>query len=73
MNGREWVKYSCTWSGAQTGTDTVTLTEPKGLHSGIWEMTITIGEMTVLQESIEVAGNWTFWEPAGLFNSCYGK
>jgi hypothetical protein len=73
MDGQEWVRYNCTWPGPETGVDTVTLTEPDGLHSGTWEVTIAIDGVTLLREQIVVEGNWTFWTPAGEFNTCYGK
>lgn len=73
MNGREWIRYACTWPGPTTGIDTVTLTEPKGLHSGIWEVTISVNGAVLLQEQIQVQGKWDYWDPAGSFNSCYGQ
>jgi len=53
--------------------DEITLTEPDGLHSGTWEVTITIDGFTVLKEAILVAGDWDFWHPVGVFDGCYGK
>jgi serine/threonine protein kinase len=73
MQGNEWVRYDCTWPGPINGTDTITLTEPDGLHSGSWEVTITVNEVVILREQIEVLGNWTYWSPAGTFLTCYGK
>jgi hypothetical protein len=73
MQGNEWVRYDCTWPGPINGTDTITLTEPDGLHSGSWEVTITVNEVVILREQIEVLGNWTYWSPAGTFFTCYGK
>jgi RNA polymerase subunit RPABC4/transcription elongation factor Spt4 len=73
MDGREWVRYDCSWSGPETGIDDITLSEPDGLHSGTWEISITVDEVVLLREQIVVTGNWTFWEPAGVFYSCYGK
>ncbi|MCK4793965.1 MAG: hypothetical protein KAV87_60120 [Desulfobacteraceae bacterium] len=73
MDGQEWIRYQCTWPGPNTGTDTVSLKEPTGLHSGTWEVTITVNGMVLLREQIQVEGNWTFWDPAGTRNSCYDK
>lgn len=73
MNGQEWVRYSCIWPGPQTGIDTVTLTEPKGLYSGTWEMTIIVNGQVLLEEQIQVEGDWTYWDPAGSFDTCYRK
>jgi serine/threonine protein kinase len=71
MNDREWIRYTCTWPGPTTGTDTVTLTEPKGLHSGTWEVTITIDGVVLLKGQVLVEGDWDYWDPAGSFNRCY--
>lgn len=73
MNEQEWVRYSCIWPGPQTGMDAVTLTEPQGLHSGTWEMTITVNGQVLLKEQVQVDGNWTYWDPAGSLDTCYGK
>lgn len=73
MNSKEWVKYDCTWSGPVSGTDTVNLTEPGGLYSGNWEVKIVVNDQAILREQIQVLGDWTYWSPAGTFNSCYGK
>lgn len=73
MDGKEWVRYNCNWPGPANGIDTVTLTEPGGLHSGTWEMTIKVNGIVLLKEQMEVEGNWTYWSPAGTFNTCYGK
>jgi hypothetical protein len=73
MNGKEWVRYECIWPGPVAGVDEITLTEPDGLHSGLWEIEISINNQVLLQDSLFVEGNWTFWEPAGVFYTCYGK
>jgi len=72
MNGREWIKYNCTWTGSENGRDSVKLTEPKGLHSGTWELTISVDSDVLLSEQINISGNWDYWDPAGTLNSCYG-
>ena len=74
MEGREWARYSCIWTGAGSGTETqVTLTEPDGLHSGTWQVLILVDDAVLMSEEVTVLGNWTFWEPGGYFDSCYGK
>jgi hypothetical protein len=70
-DGREWIRYQCLWPGPESGTDQVQLTEPNGLGSGFWELTITIDGEVLLQEEIMIEGNWEFWDPAGVRNSCY--
>jgi cytoskeletal protein RodZ len=73
MNGDEWVRYDCSWPSLETGIDQITLSEPGGLHSGTWEVTISINGTVLLREQVVVEGNWSYWSPAGVFNSCYGK
>jgi hypothetical protein len=53
--------------------DEVPLTEPEGLRSGIWEISILLDDEIVVQEQLTVTGNWTFWFPAGVFDTCYGR
>jgi len=72
LKGKEWIRYDCTWTGPESGLDSVKLTEPKGLHSGEWELKIEVNGMILLTEQINVAGNWTYWDPAGTLDSCYG-
>jgi hypothetical protein len=72
MDGNEWIRYDCAWSGNESGRDSVKLTEPKGLHSGSWELTISVNNETLLREQINISGNWDYWDPAGTLNSCYG-
>ncbi len=72
MNGNEWVRYNCAWQGPESGIDTLKLTEPDGLRSGTWEISITLNDITIFRETITVDGNWNYWSPAGTFNSCYG-
>jgi serine/threonine protein kinase len=74
MNGKEWVRYECSWPGPENGLEeNVTLTEPDGLHSGEWVITISIDGDILLREKIWIEGDWDFWVPAGYFDSCYGK
>jgi hypothetical protein len=72
-NGVEWARYQCAWPGPQSGLDQITLTEPNGLASGTWQVTITIDGVIVLQETLVVQGTWSYWDPAGFFGACYGK
>lgn len=72
MNGKEWIKYDCTWTGNENGRESVKLTEPKGLHSGTWELTVIVDGNVLLNEKITVSGDWDYWDPAGTLNSCYG-
>ncbi|NIM95683.1 MAG: protein kinase [Anaerolineales bacterium] len=74
MDGREWVRYECPWPGPESGLEEkVTLTEPDGLHSGEWEISISIDGVVLLQEQIWIEGDWDYWYPAGYFDTCYGK
>lgn len=73
MDGREWIHYECTWPGPVSGTDEVTLTEPQGLHSGEWQVIISIDGIPVMSESIYIDGDWDYWDPVGYFEGCYGK
>lgn len=72
MDGKEWIRYECLWSGSENGRDSVKLTEPRGLHSGTWELTISVNDEILLREQINVSGNWGYWDPAGSLSSCYG-
>lgn len=69
----EWVRYDCAWPGPESGITDVTLTEPAGLHDGTWEVSIVVDGVTVLQETIFLAGNWDAWYPSGTFDTCFGK
>ncbi len=71
--GEEWARYECAWPGPETGADAITLTEPYGLRSGVWTMTITVGGKLIMKETLEIQGDWDYWDPAGTFNTCYGK
>ena len=73
MNDNEWVRYECIWPGPEAGSDQVALTEPGGLHSGTWEVSIMVGGKIVMVEQIVVEGNWDYWSSAGVFGTCYGK
>jgi hypothetical protein len=72
-NGEEWVRYQCLWPGPSANVDEVPLTEPAGLRSGVWEVSILLDDVVIAQEQLTVTGNWTFWTPAGVFNTCYGR
>jgi len=72
-DGKEWARYSCNWDGPSSGTDLITLTEPAGLASGKWTMTISVEGIVIAEKTIEIKGNWEYWDPAGEFYTCYGK
>ncbi len=72
MNGREWIRYTCNWDGPSSGVETLKLTEPKGLASGTWEITVLIDNVPVLTEEIVVVGDWDYWSPGGIINACRG-
>ena len=72
-DGQEWAHYSCTWDGLSTGTEKITLTEPNGLASGLWTVEVYLNNTLSLKESIYIQGTWDYWEPAGYFDTCYGK
>jgi hypothetical protein len=69
-DGREWVRYHCSWPGPETGTYTVSLTEPMGMESGVWEMTIIVNGAILMREQIEVLGNYVYWSDAGSHEKC---
>ncbi|MBX3013598.1 MAG: hypothetical protein KF832_18905 [Caldilineaceae bacterium] len=68
----EWTRYDCIWPGPDAGTENIALAAPNGLHSGTWEVTITVDETVVLREQLVVEGRWGLWDPPGLFTTCYG-
>lgn len=72
LNGAEWIRYTCAWDGPDSGVESIKLTEPGGLKSGVWEMKITGNNTVLLDKQITVVGNWNFWEPAGTINACRG-
>ena len=71
MSGNEWIRYTCAWDGPSSGTEILKLTEPEGLKSGVWEMTVTANDAVILKEQITVIGNWNYWSPAGVINACH--
>jgi serine/threonine-protein kinase len=71
--GQVWAHYDCTWPGPRSGIDENTLSEPSGLRSGTWEVTIKVDGEVVMREQITFSGDYTYWYPAGYFDSCYGK
>ncbi len=71
-NGIEWIRYNCYWDGPASGTEVLSLREPKGLRSGTWELRITVNNRVLLKEQIFLNGNWTYWDPAGTINACHG-
>jgi serine/threonine protein kinase len=73
FGGLEWARYECTWTNSSIGTEYRTFTEPMGIRSGTWTLTVIINGETLLSETIHVQGNWDYWDPAGYFNTCGGK
>ena len=71
MNGSEWIRYQCVWPGPSAGTDSLSLREPQGLHSGTWEVTITVNGNVLLREQFQVQGDWGYWDPVGFRDTCY--
>ena len=71
LEGQEWIRYTCKWDGPLSGTEIVKFTEPDGLHSGVWTMTVRVNDKIILQEQLTIAGNWTYWFPAGTRNICH--
>jgi hypothetical protein len=70
---KEWVKYDCMWTKTEDGIDRVDLREPKGLHSGNWNLKIYVDEVLRLDEHIFVEGKWDVWEPVQeTIRACYG-
>lgn len=73
MDGREWIRYICNWDGPPTGIEQLRFTEPKGLYSGVWTVTVWVNNEIILQEYITITGDWTYWDPAGIKYSCRGN
>lgn len=74
LDGREWVRYDCFWNGASSGQEDVNpLAEPRGLASGVWEMVIRVDDEILLREEITVEGRWDYWNPAGVYHTCYDR
>jgi serine/threonine protein kinase len=69
----EWARYECIWPGQSSGTEYRTFTEPAGIRSGTWTLTVVINGITLLTENMIVEGTWDFWDPAGYFEACEGK
>jgi hypothetical protein len=70
MDGQEWIRYECDWPGPESGTEQIELKEPGGLHSGTWEVSVSLDDVIVLQEEVLVEGNWDYWVPAGTIPRC---
>ncbi len=74
VNGSLWARYDCTWNGSMNGTETrVTLTDPAGLDSGLWTLSIIVDDKVAMLQSFEVSGNRHNGDPPVYFDSCYGK
>ena len=66
----EWVKYDCIWPGPATGEGQIVFSEPRGFHSGNWEVSISVDGSLMVQESFVVQGNNQDWSPMGTTTSC---
>jgi hypothetical protein len=66
----EWVRYECRWSGSSSGFQTVVLSEPQGLRSGVWQVEVAIDGQEILTEQVEIEGNWQYWDPVGVLYRC---
>ncbi len=65
MEGEQWVRYDCVWGGPERGTYYLKLWDVDGLRSGTWVVTITIEGSGTFQSSVDIAGSYDFWDPAG--------
>jgi serine/threonine protein kinase len=70
--GRVWVQYDCIWPGPSNGTSITPITEPDGLASGTWEVTIDVDGQVLITKDIFISGSWTYFTPAGTSNKCFG-
>lgn len=66
----EWIRYECDWPGPSSGTQELRLREPRGLHSGIWEVEVQVDGFPILVEQVLVDGSHTYWDPVGAVNGC---
>jgi hypothetical protein len=62
---QSWIRYDCTWQGGNTGWFSTTLKEPGGLRSGTWTVVMTIEGKYRFEATLEVAGSFNYWSPAG--------
>ena len=65
MKGAEWVRYDCVWQGPERGTYYLKLWDVDGLRSGTWVVTIAIEGGGEFRGSVDIAGSYNFWDPAG--------
>jgi hypothetical protein len=76
-DGKEWVHYLCVWPGPESGVVRFPvqspLSEPAGLHSGVWTVTMLVDGQAILSEQVTIEGNVTVWKPAGVIERCFGK
>lgn len=72
-NRELWAHYDCIWPGPDSAIETLTLSDPGGLRAGVWQATIRIDGQVVMQESLTITGNVTYWDAPGYFDGCYGK
>jgi hypothetical protein len=81
LGSRVWATFTTNWddcvypnsSSPQPGMEAHTFTEPNGIASGVWTITVEINGEVLLQKNLTVLGNWNYFDPAGLFTSCSGK
>jgi hypothetical protein len=73
MDGKEWVRYDCTWRNELNGPTRATLYELMGLHSGKWEMIIKVDGKVIMSESVDVLGpvDGDYWAPAAPRTTCF--
>ncbi len=64
--GQNWINYQCTWHGPESGSQEIVLQEPGGLRSGVWDVVITVQDVEAARASVNVAGSFGFWDPAGV-------
>jgi hypothetical protein len=70
MDGREWVRYECTWPGPEEGVYESPLLDSSGLRSGVWTMRIEVDGATIAQAELTVAGDYRLWKPMVLRTNC---
>jgi hypothetical protein len=80
LGSRVWATYSTYWddcaypsaSSPVAGVEAHTFSEPAGIASGIWTISVEINGEVLLQKNITVLGNWSAFDPAGNFDHCSG-
>lgn len=80
LGSRVWATYTTNWdecafpstSSTAPGIETHTFTEPDGIASGVWTISVEINGEVLLQKNLTVLGSWTYFAPAGTFVHCTG-